>query len=41
MKLKKVIAVLSVFILGILISDVYSAESIKQRMITGCRQLSI
>ena len=33
MKLKKVITILSVFILGILINDVYSAESIKQRMI--------
>ncbi len=33
MNFKIVIAVLPVFILGILISDVYSAESIKQRMI--------
>ena len=33
MKLKKVIAVLFVFVLGILISDAYSADSIKQRMI--------
>ena len=33
MKLKKVIAVLFVFFLGIWISDVYSADSIKQRMI--------
>lgn len=33
MKLKKVMAVLSVFILGILISDVYSSDGIKQRMI--------
>jgi hypothetical protein len=33
MNLKKVIAVLSVFILGILISDVYSSDGIKQRMI--------
>ena len=33
MKLKKVMAVLSVFILGILISDAYSADSIKKRMI--------
>ena len=34
MKLKKVIAVLFVFVLGILISDAYSADSIKQRMIS-------
>ena len=35
MKLKKVIAIVSVFILGILITDVYSAsDSIKQRMIS-------
>ena len=34
MKPKKVIAVLSVFILGILISDVYSSDGIKQRMIS-------
>lgn len=34
MKLKKIIAVLSVFILGILISDVCSAASIKERMIS-------
>ena len=33
MKLNKVIAVLFVFFLGIWISDVYSADSIKQRMI--------
>ena len=33
MKLNKIIAVFSVFILGALISNVYSAESIKQRMI--------
>ena len=33
MKFKKFIAVFSVFILGILISDVHSADSIKQRMI--------
>ena len=33
MKLKKVIAVLFVFVLGILISDAYSEDSIKQRMI--------
>ena len=33
MKLKKVIAVLFVFVLGILISDAYSADSIKKRMI--------
>ena len=33
MKLKMVIPVLSVFILGIWISDVYSAGGIKQRMI--------
>ena len=33
MKLKKVIAVLFVFVLGILISDADSADSIKQRMI--------
>ena len=33
MKLKKVIALLSVFILGLLISNAYSADSIKQRMI--------
>ena len=34
MKLKKVTALLSVFILGILISNAYSADSIKQRMIS-------
>jgi len=34
MKLKKVIAVVFVFVLGILSSGVYSAESIKQRMIS-------
>jgi uncharacterized protein YdbL (DUF1318 family) len=35
MKLEKVIAVLAVFILGIMITDVYSAsDSIKQRMIS-------
>ena len=35
MKLKKVIAIVSVFILGILITNVYSAsDSIKQRMIS-------
>jgi uncharacterized protein YdbL (DUF1318 family) len=35
MKLKKAIAIVSVFILGILITDVYSAsDSIKQRMIS-------
>jgi uncharacterized protein YdbL (DUF1318 family) len=33
MKLKKVIALLSVFILGVLISNAYSADSIKKRMI--------
>ena len=33
MKLKKILAVLSVFILGILIRDAYSADGIKQRMI--------
>ena len=33
MKLKKGIAILSVFILGILISNAYSADSIKKRMI--------
>ena len=33
MKLNKMIAVFSVFVLGILIGDVHSAESIKQRMI--------
>jgi len=33
MKLKKITAVLFVFVLGILISDAYSADSIKQRMI--------
>ena len=33
MKLKKVIAVVFVFVLGILISDAYSSDSIKQRMI--------
>jgi len=33
MKLKKVIAVVFVFVLGILISDAYPADSIKQRMI--------
>ena len=32
MKLKKVIALLSVFILGILISNAYSSDSINQRM---------
>ena len=35
MKPKKVIAILSVFILGIMVTDVYSAsDSIKQRMIS-------
>jgi hypothetical protein len=35
MKLKKIIAIVFVFILGILITDVYSAsDSIKQRMIS-------
>jgi uncharacterized protein YdbL (DUF1318 family) len=35
MKLKKIIAILAVFILGIMITDVYSAsDSIKQRMIS-------
>ena len=35
MKLKKIIAILAVFILGIMITDVYSASgSIKQRMIS-------
>ncbi len=35
MKLKKVIGIVSVFILGILLTDVYSAsDSIKQRMIS-------
>jgi uncharacterized protein YdbL (DUF1318 family) len=33
MKLKKVLTVLSVFILGILISDAYSSDGIKKRMI--------
>ncbi|MGD9066288.1 MAG: DUF1318 domain-containing protein, partial [Desulfobacterales bacterium] len=33
MKLKMVIAVLSVFILGILISNAHSKDSLKQRMI--------
>jgi uncharacterized protein YdbL (DUF1318 family) len=33
MKLRKVIAVLSVFILGILIRDAHSSDGIKQRMI--------
>ena len=33
MKLKKIMAVFSVFILGILVSDGHSADSIKQRMI--------
>ena len=33
MKLKKGITILSVFILGILISNAYSADSIKKRMI--------
>ena len=35
MKLKKIIAIIAVFILGIMITDVYSASgSIKQRMIS-------
>jgi uncharacterized protein YdbL (DUF1318 family) len=35
MKLKKIIAIIAVFILGIMITDVYSAsDSIKQRMIS-------
>ena len=33
MKLKKIIAVFFVFFLGILISDAYSSDGIKQRMI--------
>ena len=33
MKLKKILAVLSVFILAILIRDAYSSDGIKQRMI--------